>query len=55
MGKVCVGVGVGGSELEKRVAGEMAGQRKGFLCSVTVYIPGMDEKAKGGREGKQVL
>ena len=42
-----------GFELEKRVAGEMAVQgERGFYRPITVYIPGMDEKAKGGREGR---
>lgn len=34
----------------------MAGQRERvFYLSITVYIPGMDEKARGEREGRQVL
>lgn len=34
----------------------MAGQREKvfFYLSITVYIPGMDEKARVGREGRQV-
>lgn len=46
----------GGSELEKRVAGEMAGQiERLFYRSITVYIPGMDEKGKGGKGGEAGL
>lgn len=37
----------------------MAGQRETFFFffhrSITVYIPGMDEKAKGGKEGEAGL
>lgn len=38
-----------GVELEKIVAGEMTGQRERVFTALTVYIPGMDEKANGGK------